>query len=300
VTDLFIGVVSHVGSRFAANCGPDGLAQRLTDELADLGISCALQINLDDDYDPAMLPIDAALVATSLDAQLKVEGDWAAYLAEAGGPGPRPWAGVVTALRRHRARRRYERSDGRAASDAGTRMIRRLLNIELSHRRLLQAGIDTGSPWILILEDDAGCTDVTDCARGLAGIIGIADEGDGSRMHPAYLNLSRSFSATRLGIDTLLRPVSAVPWQGPAQRQVHAATRPVTNTVCAIAYRRDFAKCLLDAFGLMPLAPVIPIDWKLNAALMEMHRSGGLGAGACWLVEPAPIVQLSMHRAQEP
>jgi len=261
VTDLFIGVVSHVGSRFAANCGPDGLAQRLTDELADLGISCALQINLDDDYDPAMLPIDAALVATSLDAQLKVEGDWAAYLAEAGGPGPRPWAGVVTALRRHRARRRYERSDGRAASDAGTRMIRRLLNIELSHRRLLQAGIDTGSPWILILEDDAGCTDVTDCARGLAGIIGMADEGAGSRMHPAHLNLSRSFSATRLGIDALLRPVPTASWQGAAQRQVLAATRPVTNTVCAIAYRRDFAKRLLDAFDRMPLVPVIPIDW---------------------------------------
>jgi len=178
-------------------------------------------------------------------------------------------------------------------------MIRRLLNIELSHRRLLRAGIATDAPWILILEDDAGCADVTDCARGLAGIIGMADEGDSSRTPPAYLNLSRSFSATRLGIDALLRPQPTVPWQGSARRQVLAATRPVTNTVCAIAYHRAFAQRLLDAFDLMPLSPVIPIDWKLNAALIQMHRSGGLGPGGCWLVEPAPIVQLSMHRAHD-
>ncbi len=300
MNDLFIGVVSHVGSRFAANGGPDGLAQRLSNELTDLGISCALQINLDDDYDPATLPIDAELVATSLDAQLEIERDWAAYLAEGGGPAPRPWAGVVTALRRLRARRRYERSTGNVASDTGARMIRRLLNIELSHRRLLRAGIDAGPPWILILEDDADCTTVNDCARGVAGIVSLADERDSGRTHPACLNLSQSFSTTRLGINGLLRPAPDVMWQGSEPRHVLAAMRPVTNTVCAIMYSRDFTRGLLDALDRMPLVPVIPIDWKLNAVLMSMYRAGDLGSGDCWLVEPAPIVQMSMHREQFP
>ena len=81
--------------------------------------------------------------------------------------------------------------------------------------------------------------------------------------------------------------------QAPAQ--ILSASKPVTNTVCAVLYRTSFLEELLTVLDSLPLSPVIPIDWKLNAALLQMHDSGALGAGDCWFLEPAPIVQRSMQ-----
>jgi len=52
---------------------------------------------------------------------------------------------------------------------------------------------------------------------------------------------------------------------------------------------------LLDEFGVIPLSPVLPIDWKLNVALMNLVAAGKLGEGDCWQVDPAPFIQGSMH-----
>jgi len=291
VTYLVIGVVSHAGSRFESNCGPDGFAHALARALTDLAVACEVRVNTADEHDPDRLPIDGALVQASLDAEFGLEGQWAAYLAAGGGRQPRPWDGAYRALRRLRARWRLERgTQPGVASDAGARMVRRLVNIELSHRRLLRAGVESGAPWILILEDDACCADIGDCATGLAGLF----ETPGPA--PAYINLSQSFTAQRLGIDGLLHPATGAAWRGREERKILASHRPVTNTVCAIAYRRAFAEQLLTAFELMPMTPVVPIDWKLNAALMAMHDKGALGDGDCWLVEPAPMIQRSMHQ----
>ena len=112
---------------------------------------------------------------------------------------------------------------------------------------------------------------------------------------PAYVNVSHSFSADELGIRHLLYPVPGVHWQGAANRTVMAARLPVTNTVCAIAYRGGFLEPLLAAFDQLPMEPIVPIDWKLNLALMALRDSDVLGDGDCWQVEPAPIVQMSMQ-----
>ena len=112
----------------------------------------------------------------------------------------------------------------------------------------------------------------------------------------AYVNVSESFPLDALGIEHLLTPTD-VPWAGTANRGVLSASRPVTNTVCAILYRAQFARDLLAEFAQMPMTPVLPIDWKLNDALMRMNADGRLGPGSCWLVSPAPIDQLSMRAA---
>jgi hypothetical protein len=43
------------------------------------------------------------------------------------------------------------------------------------------------------------------------------------------------------------------------------------------------------------MQPIIPIDWKLNAALMQLVQEGSIGDGDCFTLEPAPIRQSSMH-----
>ncbi len=167
-------------------------------------------------------------------------------------------------------------------------MIRRLINIELSHVDLMRTGLASGAGWILILEDDAASLDASDCAAGLCGLMASAPSS------VAFINVSESFSHEELGIDGLLQPAPAQ-WAGPRSREVLTAARPVTNTVCAILYRADFVGALLDAFDRMPMTPVVPIDWKLNEAIMQLHAAGDLGSGSCWLVSPAPIDQLSMR-----
>jgi hypothetical protein len=159
----------------------------------------------------------------------------------------------------------------------------------MSHLELIGQGLAAGADWIMILEDDAFSPDVLDCASGLAAFI------SSDSPQPKYVNVSQSFTTTELGISHLLTPVSGSVWQGPAPRTIFAARRPVTNTVCAILYRGDFATELLSVMESLPVEPVVPIDWKLNQALMNMYASGDIGAGDCWLVDPAPIVQMSMH-----
>ena len=165
----------------------------------------------------------------------------------------------------------------------------RLLDIEESHRDMLRWGLAEGADWILVLEDDAMSPDVDDCARGLRGIMEGPDE------RPAYVNVSHSFSPSQLGINHLLRPADGTRWQGGAERVIYASDLPVTNTVCAILYRAGFAAQLLSVLGRLPSEPIVPIDWKLNEALMALHDEDQTPPGSCWLVEPAPIVQMSMR-----
>ena len=112
---------------------------------------------------------------------------------------------------------------------------------------------------------------------------------------PAYVNISQSFALDELGISDLLTVAPDASWAGDAPRHILSSARPATNTVCAILYRGSFVRDLLAVTDALPMEPVVPIDWKLNLALMQMFSSGALGAGDCWFVDPAPIDQLSMR-----
>lgn len=272
---LFVGVVSHVGSRFAASQGPEGLAHRL----AELLPGTEVQVNTANLLDEAQLPVTASMVQAMLSAELRLDREWARYLGrrlEA-----RWWALHVA---------RWLRRGWQQVSAPGESTVRRLLNIELSHLDLMRRGLDTGAPWVLILEDDAFSADASDLAAGLTGLMAGAQP-------PAFVNVSASFRTAELGIDHLLGPIAGVTWEGSVPRAVLEAKRPVTNTVCAILYSRAFLIRLVEAMDALPMEPVVPIDWKLNLALMRLFEAGEIGAGDCWLVEPAPITQMSMQPA---
>ena len=276
---LFIGVVSHEGTRFPAAQGPEGLAALLSAQLTDRGVPHSVVVDVTNRWDTAADPIKAEDVQGALSAQVNLGDEWSRYLR---GHRPRSVKSAALSILR-RGKRRWRRF-----APPPTVMVERLLNIELAHTALLDAGVASGAQWMLILEDDAFSDDVCDLADGLVDLIKTASKD------VQFVNLSESFDVAELGIARLLVR-APVAWKGTSARTVLSASRPVTNTVCAIAYRSDFAQRLLDVYAQMPIRPVVPIDWKLNAALMQMFGSGELGEGSCWWVVPGPIDQLSMR-----
>ena len=70
---------------------------------------------------------------------------------------------------------------------------------------------------------------------------------------------------------------------------------PLGAPVEAVPPSKNFIDDLIATMDALPMEPVVPIDWKLNLALMRMFDDGRLVAGDCWQVEPGPIDQLSMR-----
>lgn len=287
---VFIGVVSHEFSRFSVNQGVDGLAERLAQAFRDRGSSSDVVINTANYWDeklqaagindPWLIEINDAAVQRSLSEQLRLEFRWASFLRTPFGF--RNWVRpLMLGLGRLR----------RVAKPPHPSSLRRLLNIELSHVDLWQRGLRSGAPWILILEDDAFVDALDDLVEGLDRFMREANA-------VAFVNLSESFGHKALHIGHLLKPHSSLEWDGRFPRIFETSERPVTNTVCAILYQRDFLGQLLTMWSEMPVDPIVPIDWKLNQALMLMHAEGHFADGACGAslcVTPAPIVQGSMR-----
>ena len=279
VPSLFIGVVSYEGTRYPQAKGSEGLAAQLAAALQVRGRECTVVIDTSNRLNADQAPVSDADVQAALSAQVRLEGEWDRY---------------IRASRRRTVRGsahsalRWLRRGWQRFAPPGKSMVERLLNIELAHQELLRQGIASRAPWILILEDDAWSANIDDLADGLTDLLERAD------VSVRFINLSESFDLSELGIKHLLGDSDCY-WHGSTTRAVLSAQQPVTNTVCAIAYRSSFAEELLAQYGSMPMRPVVPIDWKLNRALMDMRATGSLGAGSCWWVVPGPIDQLSMR-----
>lgn len=291
--DLFIGLVSHKASRFAWNQGDDGLARSLQESMTERGVETEIHINTENLLDSSKFALTSGVFWDSAMSELDLESEWLTFLNDG-----------LTGSRNFNIRRNLTHVGRRAAAawklrapealtknsrSAQESALRRLLNIEMSHFDLLDRAIDSGAPWALILEDDASTLDLDDAVSGLLGLMAIkhADQ-------PKYVNVSQSFTKEQLGVTKLLRP-SAASWSGKKKREVCPSTRPISNTVCAILYRRSFLIRVRAVMAELPQIPVIPIDWKLNQALMAMSKSGELIDGDCWTIFPGPFDQLSMR-----
>jgi len=272
-----IGVVSYLGSHFSESQGDSGLGRTLERALAARGIEVEARISTQDVGHRYGVQVTPQAVQASLTEQLSMQRRWSKFLRQR--RDLHWWGSYGLRL----ARRAIQRVDPPPVS-----MVTRLVNIEAAHRDLLTWGAESGSDWVLILEDDAMSDDVRDLAEGLCGIVR-------SGQSPCYVNLSESFSSAALGVEHLLSVTDDTRWEGSRARAILQSELPISNTVCAILYRGDFAQRLVVAHEELPLEPVLPIDWKLNAALMLMHSRGQISTGDCWLVEPAPILQMSMR-----
>ena len=286
-TTVFLGLVTHRASRFADSSGPHGLVATTASALEARGIASIVSLSADDAFTDDLLTLDRAAVIASIDAELDTEERWRRYVS----PGSskialRAFMAARTVYRQLQLAPPWQREI--TSTDAGARMLRRLINIELSHIGLMRQAVDCDSDWALIVEDDAAADEPEGFATALAQF--TQDHQD--ERQPKYVNVSRSFSEERLRIDAHLTPVGI--WGTAGNIPVLSAERPVTNTVCAILSRTDFLRELLAVLDGIPVAPVLPIDWKLNEAILRMVESGTLGAGDCWFLSPAPVVQRSM------
>ena len=285
-TKVFIGLVTYPGSRYPEAASPQGLAAQLGESLEASALadsSVWLEVCAENLLDPEELPLNPREVRACINAELSVESDWRIYL------DPEVSRVRLSLFMKARKLYRYVKlsppwKNKKSETGPGARMLVRLVNIELAHISLLKSAAKSEVDWVLILEDDAWVESPEKLATELVDF--LVREPD-----PSYVNLSESFSSRRLGIKAGSREIGS--WGSGSK--VFAASKPVTNTVCAILYSGTFVDNLLREFESIPMRPVIPIDWKLNKAIMNLYSKGILGAGDCWIVEPAPIVQGSMH-----
>lgn len=286
--DLFIGLVTYPGTRFPESAGPDGLASCIQSALAGRGVEALIGIRDDDEYSEAVLKIDRAAIERSIEAELATEGAWRRFL-RGGGGNARLRAEMFLRIRKRRRALLPDLTAQVSPDQPGARMVRRLVNIELAHMSLLREAAESRAAWALIIEDDAGAKDVQALAERIAHFMREWE----NTSQPKFVNISESFDAQTLGIEKLLTHVGQ--WNPGAEHfAMYSARLPVTNTVCAILYRAEFLHDLLAEMESIPVDPVIPIDWKLNQALMNLSRRGGVSEGDSWILIPAPIVQRSM------
>ena len=283
---IFLGLVTHRRTRFPLSATADGALPRLARSLTDRGADALLEIHDEDHHDEAVVPLTQDSVRRSIDAELTLEERWRSYVDPSASRAA--LSALMAARRAYRITRLappWHRSTG--ATARGAAMLRRLVNIELAHLHLLSQARATGARWVLIAEDDAHIEDIDAFSKALVAFIQARDP----EPQPCYVNVSRSFENAALGLSAHLTPTGS--WSPGVDQQ--ASDRPVTNTVCAVLYRGSFLDSLLPAMNAIPISPVLPIDWKLNAALLALHDAGSLGPGDCWFLDPAPIVQGSMH-----
>jgi hypothetical protein len=288
-------MVTHVRSRFNS----DGAATRLAHELgaaaADLGLPVTVAISDRDDYDPGTYPITRGELVRSAVHQARLEYRWRRYLAagnDAGGTAAHArdlamWAGM-TAKRVPQALAPFPTKP--TAELSGTKAAVRLLNIDLSHLRLMDEALASGAQWALLLEDDAGATKASAAMAVISALMtAVADDGTG------FVNVSESIGLAELGVERILTPAVG-PGLGPGSgHSMWRASRPVTNTVCANLFRTGFLAVLRAEIVRQGLLPVAPIDWRVNAALLALHARGEVGGGTCAWVRPGVFTQRSMH-----
>lgn len=284
-SSVFLGLVTHQRTRFPASAGPHGLVTRVANALSDAGVDAIVSIHADDLHSEDIVPLTAEEVRRSICAELALEERWRTYV------DPDQHRHALSAVMGLRRTYRtwllappWDRSG--VASTKGAAMLRRLVNIELAHLGLLRQARGSGADWVLIVEDDARLADPGAFARSLADLVHHT-----TGRQPRYVNVSRSFSHERLHLEEHLTPVAM--WDDATH--VLASDIPMTNTVCAILYRGNFLDDLLPALEHIPISPVLPIDWKLNQALLDLVQAGSLGPGDCWFLDPAPVVQGSMY-----
>ena len=278
---LFIGLVTHPRSRFTSARGPGGLAARLTTSLSEHHWNITSRIEDENRVGAPDIDLSLSSVQASVNLEFETERAWLRFQRR----GHLPLLLKFSLSGRKTLRRwNYTRSARQPTAKA---MLLRLANIEEAHIALMKQAVTSGCAWTLILEDDAQNSDVDQLARDLARSL---EEWDGGGK-PSYVNMSASFPLKDLKLSQRLTKKTS--WDSGSD--VLSAPIPFTNTVCAMLYRHGFLENLLSQLQSIPLEPVIPIDWKMNKAIMELYQEGKIGPGDCYSLDPAPIIQGSMH-----
>jgi hypothetical protein len=283
-TTVFLGLITHPKTQFPQSAKPTGFIPQLATTLSDMGVDVTIAIHDKDLYNTSIVAPTRTQILASMHAELELEHRWRSIVHPS--TSRLALAATMTGRRWFRWWKYAAPWRANSAHAPGPSMIRRLVNIELAHLALLHQAQASGADWVLIAEDDAQVEDVPAFAQQF---VSFTHERS-TEEQPAYVNISRSFPLTQLGIAQYLTEVGQ--WSPGVALQ--SSELPLTNTVCAMLYRGSFIPTLTNALARIPVSPVLPIDWKLNAALLDLVEKQSLGSGDCWFLDPAPIMQGSM------
>lgn len=281
--DLFLGLVTHQNSAFNSSGESTGALEGLAQQLRSAGLLVETLISDRDDYTSGDFPISADSLRLAAKAQCQLERDWRLFLisrAQFAAPTRFVKRFSTWALYQLMLSKRLAGTKGVGAAQSA-KAYRRLLNIDLSHRRILEEGIKSGASLIVVLEDDASPL-TSQKVQALADVIRLAH-----RQGVDFINLSESISVHDLGVTRILDRGNTI--SNEQGNRVIALDTPVTNTVCANIYGSDFAAILASYLSEDRLTPVIPIDWRLNQVMLDHPNT------QCWWVRPGLFLQRSMH-----
>jgi hypothetical protein len=247
--------------------------------LTQLGLNVEYLVSDRNDYSSTDYPVTRESLVKAATAQSVLERDWREFINDRAG------GGIVTKMRNHavyfgmRGKRTLAALQGE--DSAAVKSYQRLINIDLSHLRVLNAGIDSGATGIVILEDDASIAH-QDLIEDFARVLTISREKEID-----FVNLSQSISAPKLGIGAILSRAQSINLSD--RVTVLELDTPLTNTVCANYYSSNFAKIFRDHISPPNLTPVKPIDWRLNEVMLAHPNT------RTWWVSPGIFLQGSMH-----
>lgn len=278
---IFLGLVTHKGSRFNL----DGAASRqitaLAQEIAARGHAVDLLISDRDDFDPDRYPMSLSTRLASAWSQASLEARWRAYLDRVQGHPAATLTASSLVARAGSGTRRMLSALGMPGTgqDLSSQALVRLINIDLSHLRVWNAAHEYSADVVLALEDDARLTSTN-------SMVNVADVLEHLPTHRSTLVvLSESISPSDLGVHRILdRSHRWVEYP-----QLRCLEFPITNTVCANAYSGALIADLVSNITTENLVPVHPIDWRLNQYLLDHPDI------TCLWSEQAPFVQMSMH-----
>ncbi len=281
--DLFLGLVTYQNSAFNSSGEATRALEDLSTQLHGAGLQVETLISDRDDYTSENFPISPDSLRLAAKAQSQLEHNWRLFLiSRAQFAVPSRFAKIIAAhaLYQLMQLKRLAATKGGGASQSA-KAFRRLINIDLSHRRILEEGLKSGAPVIVVLEDDASPLN-SQQVQVFAGVIRLALNQDVD-----FINLSESISVHDLGITGILDRGKSISTE--YENQVIALDTPVTNTVCANIYGSNFATLFTSYLSEDRLTPVIPIDWRLNQVMLDHPDT------RCWWVRPGLFLQRSMH-----
>jgi len=292
-SSVFVGMVTHARSRFNVDGAAASMTLGLAEQLREVGLEVEVFVSDRDDYDPVAMPLRRTTLVRSAVHQAALERRWRRYLVAGGAAGRGAASDLVvqTGMAGKRVSQSIGRQPWKAAPDLpGAKAVTRLLNIDLSHLRLMAEADAYSSEWTLILEDDAGVADLALAARQLAWLTAALSD-----TYVDFASLSESLSLDELGVAELLQPAGDIPVPTNLGLVLMRATRPITNTVCATLYRTSYLRKLRASILRSGLSPVAPIDWRVNEAIMDLVDQGELDEQSCVWVKPGIFLQRSMH-----
>ncbi len=244
-----------------------------------------------DDYSPEAFPISRRLLLSSAISQAWIEFRWRRYLAAGRGDfiSSLPRDSLVLLLMA--CSRLYSYVGWNLFRPAvrmpGAEPVVRLLNIDLSHLRVYKEGLESGCESIVVIEDDARAVDPETVSLTLLDLI-----RRNTCTEARFVNLSESISKEVLGVVGILGE------SNPDQPWVVTCSRPVTNTVCANLFNREFVLGLFSDMMKRGLTPVIPIDWRVNRFILNSWKMGLANERTCTWVAPGIFIQGSMHATE--